>query len=68
MFSMINFVRMAHEGWLKNGSSFVPKWMKFVAPIIDHLLALPFVKNTWGFLSSSSLLCFGQLFVEAPSC
>ena len=31
MFCRINFVRVPHEGWMKNDSSFVQKWMKFVS-------------------------------------
>ena len=68
MFSRINFVRMPHERRMKNGSSFAQKWLKIIAHAIGRLHALSFVENTKGLLSSSSPLCFGHLFVEAPPC
>ena len=68
MFSKINFVHMPHEGWMKNGSSFVQKWIKIAGHVTSCLPPLPFVKNTEGFVSSMCVLCFGQFFVQAPSC
>ena len=48
----------------KNGSLFAQKWMKTIKAIIGRLLVLPFVKKSIkSFVSSSSPLCFEQLFV-----
>ena len=69
IFNRINFIRIPHKRWMKNGSLFASKWMKIVVFNIGHHLALSFVKkNTQDFVVSSNPLCFGQFFVEVPPC
>ena len=46
MFSKINFLHMLHKGWMKNGSSFAPKWMKIAAPLLVVFLHNHFVRKT----------------------
>jgi hypothetical protein len=46
MFSRIDFLRMPHKGWMKNGSSCAQSWMKIITPVIGRLFALLYVGKT----------------------